>query len=217
MSTVTTSAKDLRHLLTVAVAFTDPEDDLPPLTAVYLEAGGGILTATGSDRYALGHIRATATGDWGRPGLAIDRDHAEWIADGLAMLDGTEVVHLVTRDSHLTGLRLRIHHQEMSVEIPVRDSWTYPNYRLLFRKFDEQPAALNAPLMLRTHVLEYAGKLRELFGHQPTRWTVLSTTDAIRVEVGGCFAGLLMPAKDATPHKSWPVPIGVPEPTTAGS
>lgn len=61
---VAVAAGDLARLLAVTLPATaDPEMCMPELAAVHLAAGGGVLTATATDRYVAVHARARlATG-----------------------------------------------------------------------------------------------------------------------------------------------------------
>ncbi|HEY6115023.1 MAG TPA: hypothetical protein VI172_03610, partial [Candidatus Dormibacteraeota bacterium] len=59
--TVQTTARDLATVLAATIPFAGhPEDGLPVIAAVQLAAGDGMLTASATDRYALGHARQQA-------------------------------------------------------------------------------------------------------------------------------------------------------------
>lgn len=60
--TVTTTVRDLYRILTATRPAVDPDEWREDLSCIHLTAGGGILTATATNRYIAVHARAEALG-----------------------------------------------------------------------------------------------------------------------------------------------------------
>lgn len=232
--TVTTTVGDLDRTLRLAACFADDPDSSPyaALSAVYLEAGGGILTATATDRYKVGHARTTATGDLPTKGALINVERVQWICDGLRDTPAGVPVHLGV-DVSTGGIladRLTIATDRLSITVPTVGKLDWPgsqptrngwiDYPQLFEPFNNAAPDTGKPVLLDPRIVGVLAKVGEVVPISCSRWTVIDPLKPIRVEVDNVLTILLMPIREyryAAEH--WPIPVGLParDLTTAGS
>lgn len=213
---VSVTAKHLARTLRIAIAFADP-DGFGGTESVYLEAGNGLLTATATDRHILGHVRQTATGDWGGTGAIIGYDWADLLVEALDILPDNDPVELSLGHG---GKRLRLAHPKLVVLVPNSSrapgspkQWV--DYRALFAKVTDAQPGLSVPVSLDPALIARFADVRELLpalwglSATPVRWTFVGEHAPVRIEIGDSFTGLIMPIRLRPQDDSgWPVPVG---------
>lgn len=96
--TATITAKALRLALRATRNFVDGED-MVGLHTIRIEAGGGVLTATATDRTAVGHVRRPAEGDLAP--IYLDNRACDLVVAGIANVPTDSVVSLAADDDFL--------------------------------------------------------------------------------------------------------------------
>lgn len=213
--TVSVTASHLARSLRIALAFVEPEG-FGGTESVYLEAGGGLLTATATDRHTLGHVRQTATGDWGGTGAIIGHRWADLLVQALDALADDDPVELSLGRG---GKRLRLGHPNLVVLVPntpwaIGSPKQWVDYRALFAKVEIAKPGLEAPVSLDPALIARFAYVHELLpvpwgtSAVPIQWTFIGEHAPVRVDIGDSFTGLIMPIR-LRPEDSaaWPIPI----------
>lgn len=211
MTTVTITAGNLRRALRAAALFADNDEyGVPDLAAIHIEAGSGVLTATATDRYVLGHARTDADGALDVHGAGIQVRHAQMVIDMLDDIPGLAAVELTAP----LGGPLRVKGVNVAVEVPTCYIPGTSKYRELFQKLDDAYPAGTSQMLIAPSLLKAIAGLEDIYPTSAGRWTFTDPLKPVRVEVGAHFVALLMPVKqnDQVAAAQWPVPVGIPDP-----
>jgi hypothetical protein len=207
MSDVTVASCDLRRVLRDVLPFTGRDENVA-LDSVCLEASGGTFSATATDRYTLGHSRATCTGEFGQRAV-ITRHAARAIK---RMLPCGPTPHAFDQKVALSvegnALRLRTgtadSRSELNLLVPL-SLVTFPEYTAILTKFtDDTPGR---PLGFTPHFLARFAKIGERY-ERPLRVFTHDPTSPVFVEVGDTFVGVTMPVRLPESLTGPTVPIG---------
>lgn len=211
VKTATVTTGNLRTLLAAAIPFTDSMSSHPILECVRIEAAGGTICATATDRYTAGHVRQQATGTLAPAYLR--HDDVTYLIGWLKAReeftngDTTELAEL----SHDENGRLKVAVGDHAARPRSQTFETWPNLGPLF---DVTGTAPDGPVGLSMFVLDKLTTALTAVGRdKPARWTVGGPTSAVRVEVEDWFVAIVMPVH-AGKGKSWAdkgrVPYGLP-------
>jgi hypothetical protein len=209
--TATTTVQDLINILAIVKPFTDGYSH-PILGTVRIEAGGGIITATATNRAVAAHARAKATG--ALPPTHLRTKNVAGMIDALKPFvdadlnvyldaDGDSLVELAVEDGkfEITVGRIR-------AKVDVHASAHWPDMGAIFAGAPvPEGSLLHGPV---TVSLEWCAKLQELQSQNaPVRLSFDGPGRPIRVEMGDWFVALIMPMKAKV--ADYPtVPFGLP-------
>ncbi|MGW1059319.1 hypothetical protein [Micromonospora rubida] len=213
---VTITASGLAQALGATVPFTSRDVTLPAICAVELRAADGVLTATATDRYVIGHARQAATGALSMPRYLHRRDAKSLRNQLLAHMEhretGTDPVTITEHDDRLT----------FAFE-PITMSFVQPegvdNFPDLGAILAAMPArdaeGLHTPVGLSHRVLHPLTKACTWDKFSPPRWTFDGPRKPVRVEIGDWFIAALMPVSLSGDEQ--PVSVDMPAPAEAGA
>jgi hypothetical protein len=213
MTSAMIAAADLAVYLRIVRRFTDA-DDYSPLRCIRLEAAGGKLTITGSNRFVLGHARITAAGEL--PPTIVDRDWVHVITHALDALPDTPAVVQLRRVSALLpdappALEITPGVGPFLLTVPTVRA-TFPKLDLLFDSHREKPQGLDEPIGLAPALVRpFAKACADLadLGHTAA-WHFAGVKNPVRLQVGNTFTGLVMPATLPTSEVALG-PVGLPQ------
>lgn len=215
--TVRVRTDDLMKLLGSVLPMVDREPGLS-IHGVLIEAAGGVLTATATDRFVLGHARVPCEGELAAPvlvwrkgakrllrALRGDEEMAprersllsiQLAGDGspclgLGVDDSPRVEPYTLEDFEKWGFES---YALVPAEVPGGQGTTFPDYVKVFDKWAEQkpgtgPVAVRPSLLARFDAAAGFG----LPNGQMPRWRFGRHQELIRVDIGGWFAGLVAP------------------------
>lgn len=214
---LTVTAGHLARLLAVALPATmDPEDCHPILGAVHLAAGGGVLTATATNRYIAVHARTHATGAL-RPTL-LPHLGGKLLLDQLKETDSSWLVEIRASTERIIfnngASQLRFTPAERAEQWPADK----------MAKIFTTPAADTGVtgFHMRADVIRTVGRVLKAArsaGTLRSRWTLTplhsKSPAPFRIEVGDWLAIVAMPMRLPLPYEDdftlGPVPYGLPE------
>ncbi|MFI2667890.1 hypothetical protein [Micromonospora carbonacea] len=206
---VTISTSNLAQALRAVTPFASRDVTLPGLCVVQLQAAPGILTATATDRYSIGHARQAATGALSRPRYLHRRD-AKNLRDELDayMEDRESGLDPVTITEHDDYLRVTFDPVTMHCVEP--DAGKFPDVGAVLATLPVVAAAegLHAPVSLSHRVLRPLLKAAEADPYNPPRLLFDGPRKPVRVEIGDWFIGAIMPVKLRGDEQ--PVPVEMP-------
>lgn len=206
--TVTITAADLVRTIDNVLPFTNRDETLPMLCAVFLETADGKLTATATDRYTLGHARADCTGSLPKEGVLIRRADAMLITrlfrparrraghSLMAQVSLTlepakggdnKILRVATADT--LGLV-----RELGIGISTMDV-QFVGYRGLINKL-ESPAE-NQPVGLNPQYLARFARVAAEYSGEPLRFFSGGPASGSIIEIGENFLGLIMAVRCA--------------------
>lgn len=206
MSTVTVKAEVLVRTLSNVVPFADTgRDAYAAISVVHVEAGNGVITATATDRFTMGHARGEANGAMG--GTSIRLPDVKRILDtlkGAAKADAYAILTLSGETPETQTLTVACDVLGTSVTV-APEFEAFPRYRRLFPTEHEVnltvSAAFNAAYMARFAKVKVDRGV-------PMRIVHASPQKPMVVEIGDSFVGIIMPVKNAGESI---VPIGLPD------
>jgi hypothetical protein len=228
--TVTVAAADLVRIIGDAAPFASKDPHLPTVHGVCLEAAGGVLSATATDRYAIGHSRADCTGALTGQ-LVIGLEDARLIASmfrpakrntagpnvTITAADGT--ARFAYSDDDSLGLVAEL---GIGLRAVSNDFVDYTS--LLNRPGDDAEPADGKAYGFRPDLLARFARVHQE-RDEPMRVFPGSATKITWVEIGDRFIGGIMPVRIVEHGKDRPakptVPLGhraaiaAPEPATA--
>jgi hypothetical protein len=216
--TVTVTAAGLCRIIGDALPFACKDPYLPTIHGVCLEAAGGILSATATDRYALGHSRTDCGGDLVGQ-LVISLADARLIAKlfrpakrntagpdvTITAADGT--ARFAYSDDGSLGLVAEL---GIGVRSVSNDFINYTS--LLNRPGDDAEPADGKAYGFRPDLLARFARVYRGSADTPMRVFPGSATKITWVEIGEQFIGGIMPARIVENGKDRPakptVPLG---------
>ncbi|WP_432050276.1 hypothetical protein [Verrucosispora sp. NA02020] len=191
-ATVTTSS--LATALAAAVPFASRDVTLPAVCAVQLHCGSGVLTATATDRYTIGHARQEATGNLTRPWI-LHRCDARALRKAISqhMADKRHGTDLATLTEHDDNLVVRFGNTTLLLTEPEGAS-SAPDLGAILGKLPTGDGLnLTVPIGLSRRVLRPLLKVAKWAPLDPMRWTIAEPGKPIRVEIGDWFVAAVMP------------------------
>lgn len=214
-SSLTIPAANLVRVLHDALPFAGTDTDLPQISAVYIEAAGGVFTVTATNRYVLGHARTTCDGGLPAP-LLISADDARLIAQlfrpnrrsvtgpTVTIITDEHVARFAYADSDSLGLL-----PELGVAVRLRHI-AFPKYQHLLTRRSKADWDGSTAIGFNPRLLNLFGKVTDANQHH-LRMFLNGPTRATVVEIGEDFIGIVMPVKiahDGQEAKTPTVPIG---------
>lgn len=175
-------AAALRRAIGNVLPFTGDDDTLPVLTSVLLEADNQVLTATATDRYAVGRNTVTC-GHGSLPATLLRRRDAKALRRHLKGIKG--VVTVTRSDGAVTATA----HQDYSLTVPVLDA-TFPDLDALFDSWHDERSTDGVGLSPR--LLARFAKV-QVDWDSPMRLWLYGAKKALHIRIGDEFAGMLMP------------------------
>jgi hypothetical protein len=201
---LTVASCDLRRILRDTLPFTGYDS---PLDVVCLEAVGGVLTATATDRFTLGHARTACRGEFGRR-IVISRADAAVIKRMLPRSSPYTAAEQTTLVDDGSALSLRIAVGSRG-QVGLRfttSQVTFPDYVKVLAKVTDDPAG--QPFALNPRFVSRFAKIADR-GGIPLRFFVHNSLSRIFVEAGPDFIGAIMPVRRRPDMPSEPtVPMG---------
>lgn len=212
--TVTTTAYDLNVLLSGAAPFADNPDYHPTLGCVRLEAGGGVICTSATDRYHLAHVRRPADGDLAP--VYLRRDTVEGIVkrlDARAQFvgDARERVRISASKGRLD---IVVGDHVMHPETEKIEDW--PDLGKVISQGNTGNHNTEGPVGIGVHSMKLLAEALEAMDHPRAvmRWSLGGPKSPILAELGDWFVALFMPCVarvHETPYGSMPrVPYGLP-------
>lgn len=191
-TTITVDLNQLRTLLATVAPFAGDDGALPVIATVYLEGHAGFLTATATDRYAMGVSRAPVEGVAGFTALlkAKDARHILSTFKNRKMIQSK--VTLTVADGSLTvslADGLFADADDLTARYGLVDG-TYPKVLEIFRKW--KPAADTASKGCNPYYLAKFQHVTTGRG-EPIRVSFGTGTSPILVQAGDYFLGAVMP------------------------
>ncbi|MFF0823020.1 hypothetical protein ACFYUR_21885 [Micromonospora haikouensis] len=213
--TTTISTSNLAQALRAVTPCASRDITLPDLCVVQLQAAPGLLTATATDRYVIGHARQAATGALSRPRYLHRRD-AKNLRDELVsyMEDRESGLDPVTIAEHDDDC-LRVTFGPVTMHCVEPSVGKFPDVAAVLATLPTEPTAegLHAPVSLSHRVLRPLLKAAEADPYNPPRLLFDGPRKPVRVEIGNWFIGAAMPVKLRGDEQ--PVPVEMPAPAEA--
>lgn len=211
---VTTTAYDLNVLLSAVAPFAEKEDwDTFVLRYIRIEASGGTICASATDRYHLGHARRPATGDLAP--VYIRRDAVEEVIKRLDARagfvgDASEEVRLKAANG-----RLDIEVGDHVIRPATKKVDTWPDLGKILAESPKGSHDADGPVYIGSHSLQILAEAIEGIGQSMvlTRWRMGGAKSPTVVECQDWFVALLQPYAGGGPLPGTPngrVPYGVP-------
>lgn len=222
---LTVTGSDLVTVLWAAMPFAGRDDTLPALSCIRMEARDKAITATATDRYTIGHARASATGGLARPVLISRRD-AKNIIRVLRRSRDDERIDLVEvtvtqADSHIQP---KVTFATNAVSVTVDDhsrTFQYPDLKTIMDALATAgTASLDGMVAVDPRHFRALLKVQRLAGAgHPCRFYFGGARKPVRVEFGDWFVGAIMPTKISDQYLSATgnVPFGFPPPAEKAS
>jgi hypothetical protein len=221
-TTVQTTTRDLAVLLGATIPFADDvEYGVPGLAAIQLHAGDGMITASATNRYVVGHARKNATTSEPMR-FVLDVDDARHLRKRLSRATKTSGTgQLPVNISVTTGARRALtvnfgRHAPTTLTFTETHTASAPDFKPIFEKNLVEPGTVPdvGPVGLTATALVPVSKAAK-WGPKgdPLRWSFGDSMKPIRVEMGDWFLALVMPARigDQVKPVEYAVP-GVPAP-----
>ncbi|MGX4657070.1 hypothetical protein ACWCHM_25975 [Micromonospora sp. SCSIO 07396] len=194
MSQIVTTTGSLAQILGAVTPFASRDVTLPALNSVQLRAADGILAASATDRYVIGHARQPATGQPTGP-LYLARWDAKRLRRELdAYIEDRETVAdkaTITQDGEFLTVTfggLTMHSRQ------PEGVNNYPDLGKILSALPTRDAeGLHAPIGLTHRAIRPLLKATELDPFNSPRWTFDGPRKPVRVEIGDWFIGALMP------------------------
>lgn len=234
---VKTTARHLSRVLEAAAPFAERDEDgwpaFPGLAAVRLEAAGGVLCATATDRHIAAHARGEASGSLPRP-VHVSPDEACGITNALKPFVQTDnddeddipaSLTLESPDEPGARLVVRVHGKlvgfDRDVTVSARDTRAEFPIADITRNYAAAPTAcatLTGPFAIDPRFLETLSAVRHLGGRfRPLRFYATASDAPVRVEFEDWFVALVAPVSaDVRDYRQVPVgelpnvPFGLP-------
>ena len=211
MTSATATIPDLIRTLAAAVPFA-ASDDLPPIACVRIEAGGGALTATATNRYIAAHVRTKATGELGP--TFVPTEHATALLD---FLKGSRSRDRITGGSALAevsvadgALCITADGAALTVPTAQRAEWPEPVDAAFADGPTQNSSALGGPIAINLKWLHQIHAATDTSFDIPAVLSFSGPRGMVRVEIGDWFMAIVMPMQRLP--KSGPVPFGIPAP-----
>ncbi|WP_329013108.1 hypothetical protein OG271_03815 [Micromonospora rifamycinica] len=195
MSQITTTTGSLAKILGAVTPFVSRDVTLPALNCVQLRAADGVLAASGTDRYVIGHARQPATGQPTGP-LHLARWDAKRLRRELtAFIEDRETA---ADEATITqgGEFLTVTFRGVTMHLRQAEGKNYPDLEKILSALPTHDAeGLHAPVGLTHRVIRPLLKAAELDPFSSPRWTFDGPRKPVRVEIGDWFIAVLMPVK----------------------
>jgi hypothetical protein len=218
---VTTTTANLATILGATLPFAGHDWDHPGLYGVRLDAANGIITATATNRYVLGHARKPASGDLPR-GVFLDAPSARLVRKTVsrAMKARQRSDDAVTITATFDGdspARVVVDFLDITIRLtegqPIKHLTNLDSLLAMVPGPDQK--ALSAPFAVAPYAIEpliEAAKWGSTGArNEPLRWSFVDPHKPARVEIEDWFVAAVMPIK--TPSRVASVPTTLPRPT----
>ncbi|HEY0643682.1 MAG TPA: hypothetical protein VGD39_09705 [Nocardioides sp.] len=213
---VTTTTGNLATILGSTLPFTSrgEEWDHPGISGVQIHAGGGVIAATATNRYVLGHARKAASGELPR-GFFLLKNDATLVRETLSSViekrraSGDLVTITVTFDAD-TPARIAIDFCTITIRLdagtPIKQIEDLDS--LLAMLPAPHDLALSDPCLVAPYAiapLTEAAEWSKMGGRNvPLRWSFAGPHKPARVEIEDWFVAAVMPIKGPTKEPSVP-------------
>jgi hypothetical protein len=217
---ITVTAADLARLLNGTKPFMDATGRVPTLSAVYMRAQDGVVTATATDRYVVAQVRVKAAEGTDMPAVL------------LAATDVDAVLRLFKPSRDSLGAEVTIDPGERDANGQAQVRFTanglagteltatfnssapdaYPRIGKLYETVHEREDGAYG--VAPRHLAKLTKAAVAVCGDQPLLVTPTALLRPIRVECGDSFVALLMPVRLADEYRPLPVMDVEPKPET---
>ncbi len=213
-ATATTEVQHLYRVLTAVTPFAEQQPGV--FDSVRIEAGGGVLTATATNRYVVAHARGPATGNLLAANL--HTYHAKALVDALgAFVDPGTPAFAPHADVTLTvgDGRFEVTVGRLSARVDVHGYANWPA-DVIVGAYESAPtqdtSALQGAVLLDLDIL---AKIRDIrTSSSPARFSFGKPDGPVRVEIEDWFTAVVMPMK-ATHGEGPTIRYGLPAEVTA--
>lgn len=208
---VTITTGRLAQALGSVVPFASRDVTLPSVCAVQLHCAVGVLTASATDRYVIGHARQAATGAFTRPRLLHWRD-ARALRKALSRFirdqgSSADLVAITEGDASLT---LKFGYVTLHMDEP-EGAKNAPNLEPILAKLPtNDTAGIQTPIGLSRRVVKPLLKAARWAPCDPMRWLLAEPGKPFRVEIGDWFVAAVMPVALRGDEKN--VSVEMPQP-----
>jgi hypothetical protein len=194
---VTMTTGCLAAALGATIPFAYPDVSIPSLHGVQVHAGGGLFTATATDRYVIGHAQRSATG-------SLPRRYLLHVANAQRLLDSlTKYMDIrESRADRVTitptddqGLRFEFSDVALTLTEPSYVD-TIPNLSTPLASLPTNDAnGIGMPIGVGPNVLRPLLEAAAWEPFEPLRWLFGGPHSAFRVEIAEWFVAAVMPTR----------------------
>ncbi|MFG1776643.1 hypothetical protein ACGFIG_09465 [Micromonospora sp. NPDC049048] len=209
-TTVTITTGRLAQALGSVVPFASRDVTLPSVCAVQLHCAEGVLTASATNRYVIGHARQPATGAFTRPRLLHWRD-ARALRKALSrfMRDQGSSADLVAITEADASLTVKFGYVTLSLDEPEGAKGAPDLGPILAKLPTNDTAGVQAPIGISRRVVKPVLKAARWAPCDPMRWLMAEPGKPFRVDIGDWFVAAVMPVSLRGDEKN--VPIELPQ------